>query len=191
MDGPWLNKINRERRIDPREALKRLRTMVELNVALSDLPADVKSLRTHGLKRDREIREACLFCHGMAQRIGQPVWVYPVEDADYDFVAAWEVDDTRHFAPVQLKEVVPKHRNPSASLQAIVDRLTRYQASDQLTVAIHFNRAEQIDLRRVSVPPLALAGLWVFGAISEDQSQWALWGNMLEVPAWSAFEHPT
>ena len=70
-------------------ANKRLR-QVEYGVALSDLPPAVKNLRTHLLKRDREIRDACLFCVGMSALIGQKIWVYPVEDADFDFVAAWE-----------------------------------------------------------------------------------------------------
>lgn len=192
MDRAWLNKINRESRIDPAQALQKLRTMVELDVALSDLAPNVKALRTHGLKRHREIREACLFCYGMSQRIGQTVWVYPTEDSDYDFVAGWDVPPHRHFAPVQIKEVVPAQLNPASSLQSVVDGLAKYQASEQLTVAVHLNRKGRFEPGTLVIPALKLAALWAFGVVSEDQSNWFLCGDLLEPgPSFTFFDYPT
>jgi hypothetical protein len=190
MDRAWLNKINRELRIDPELALRKLRTMAEHDFALSADP-NTSACRPRALKRDREIRQACLFCCGMSARIGQPVWVYPIEELDFDFVAAWEVGKNRHFAPTQLKEVVPENLNPKASLQSVIDHLVDYRASQQLTVAIYLNRgAAHFELKDIVLPVLELAALWVFAATSEDQSHWYLFGNMLEEPTYTFFDYP-
>lgn len=188
MDRAWLNKINRSSRIDPQRALKNLR---EIEVAIADVNLDdkVRALRTTKLKRERELREACLFAHGMSCRQDQKIWVYPVEDADFDFVASWDAEPVRHFAPVQLKELVPSNLNPYLSLQAIVDALTSY-TSPTLTIAVHYNREDRFDARKVQIPPLKVAALWVFGAVSPDQSKWMLYGNMLEDAEMSWFDYP-
>jgi hypothetical protein len=171
MDRAWLNGINQEKRIDPERALRSLRS-VQLAPALQELGPNVKNLRTNGLKRHREIRQACLFCFGMSQKIGQTVWVYPIEDADFDFVAGWEVDKKRHFAPTQLKELVPDELNPKATLQTIVDGLVKYPQSENLTVAVHLNKSKRFDPNQIVFPKLNIAALWVFGSTSEDQSEW-------------------
>ena len=189
MDRSWLNQINREPRINPGKALQNLRR-IEQGIATSDLHPKVKSLRTHSLKREREIRDACLFCYGMSCRLGQPVWVYPKEDADFDFVAAWEVGGERHFAPTQLKELVSSKLNSKATLQEIIDGLAKYQVSDQLTVAIHLNRVGRFEPEKLAVPKLGLAALWLFGAVTEDQSRWRLYGNILQEAEFSEFEYP-
>ena len=77
----------------------------------SDLPEAVRTLRTNSLREWKEAREAALFCVGMSERMGTPIRLAKSENHDYDFVATWLKDDTRHFAPVQLKEVVPSHIN--------------------------------------------------------------------------------
>jgi hypothetical protein len=190
MDRSWLNSINRANRIDPEKSLKKLR-QIEYVIAESNVPPKAKALRTNALKRDRELRDACLFCWGMSCRIGQTVWVYPREDSDFDFVAGWDVELNRHFALVQLKEVVPHSLNPNASLQAVANKLNKYPVSNALTVAIRINQPMRFDPAAVEIPPLALAALWVFGAASEDQSKWFLCGNMLESPEISLFDYPT
>jgi len=174
---------------DPRPFLIRLRA-IESKVAKSNLPRRVKNLRTNSLKGSREFREAALFCCGMAQRIGQTVYLAPSEAQDYDFVASWIVDNTQHLAPVQLKEVVPQDLNQSASVQEIVDALSKYVDSEDLTVAIHLNQRSHFDPSKLVIPSLKIAALWIFGAMSEDQMQWALWGNFLETPEGSRFEYP-
>ena len=46
------------------------------------------------------------------------------------------------------------------------------------------------DLATLKVPPLRLAALWVFGGVSPDQSQWGLWGDLLDEPIGTRFEYP-
>ena len=178
---------------DPRPFLVRLREL-EPRVAESNLPTKVKNLRTNPLKWSRQLREGALFCYGMSQRIGQTVFLSPSEDEDrdYDIVASWTVDETHHLAPVQLKTLVPHDLNPSASVQQVVDALgKKYTDSADLTVAIYLNRQIHFDPSRVVIPSLKLAGLWVFGAISEDGREWALWGDFLQTPVGTRFEYPT
>jgi hypothetical protein len=127
----------------------------------------------------------------MAQRIGQTVFLAPSEAQDYDFLASWVVHDTQHLAPVQLKEAVPHDLNRSASIQQTVNALSKYVDSEDLTVAIHLNQRGHFDPAKLTVPPLKIAALWVFGAISEDQNEWALWGNFLETPEGTRYEYPT
>ena len=175
---------------DPRPFLVRLRE-IEPKVAKSGLPEKVRNLRTNPLKWSRELREAALFCYGMAQRIGQTVFLAPSEVQDYDFVASWVVDGTQHLAPVQLKEVVPHDLNRSTSIQQTVDALLKYVDSEDLTVAIHLNQRGHFDPAHLTVPRLKIAALWVFSAISEDQNEWALWGNFLETPEGRRYGYPT
>ena len=176
---------------DPRAFLVQLRE-IDARVANSDLPRKLKALRTNSLKWSKELREAALFCYGMAQRIGQPVYLSPSEAQDYDFVASWVIDDTQHFSPVQLKEVVPPALNAVASVQAAVDALSKkYVDSDDLTVAIHLNQRIRFDPAKLVIPSLKIAALWIFGAISQDQEKWVLWGNFLETPEGTRFEYPT
>lgn len=92
---------------------------------------------------------------------------------------------------MQLKEAVPHDVNPSASVQGIVDALAKYSDSSELTVAIHLNQRSYFDPGELSIPDLRIAALWIFGAISEDESDWGLWGNFLESPVGTRFEYPT
>lgn len=158
---------------DPRSFLVRLRQF-EPEVMASKLPMKVKNLRINPLKWTRELREGALFCYGISQRIGQTVFLSPSEAQDHDFVASWVVGDTQHLAPVQLKEVVPHDLNTSASVQSIVDALTKYTDSADLTVVIHLNQRVHFDPSTLVIPPLKIAALWVFGAISADQMHWGL-----------------
>ncbi|MGZ5171066.1 MAG: hypothetical protein ACXWCY_26895 [Burkholderiales bacterium] len=175
---------------DPRPFLLRL-AQLEPMVAQSDLPDDAKALRVHSLKWARELREAALFCYGMAQRIRETVHLAPSEAQDYDFVATWIYEGSRHFSPVQLKEVVPQELNGCASVQYTVNALSKYVDSADVTVAIHLNRAIHFDPEGLSIPPLNIGALWVFGAVSEDRRAWGLWGNLLETRQGTRFDYPT
>jgi hypothetical protein len=175
---------------DPAPFLAGIRSL-EPQLARSDLPDNVKNLRTNSQRHWRELRQAAIFCYGMGQRIGQTVYLARSEALDYDFVAHWVVDDELHFAPVQLKEVPPAKLNPTASLQAVVDGLPeKYPDSANLTIAIHINKAGRCDLGALKVPPMRVAALWLFGATSSDQSRWGLWGNFLESPEGMTFDYP-
>lgn len=189
MDRSRLRAIQSSEFRDPKQFLIELRK-VEPQLAASGLDPKVKRLRTNKLKEWRETRDAALFCYGMGQRIGQPVFLARGESQDYDFIASWVVGDEQHFAPVQLKEVVPADLNGTASLERTIRSLTKYVDSEELTVAIRLNRQEHFDPRTVVIPSLRIAALWVFGSISPNQSEWGLWGNFLEEPEGSRFAYP-
>lgn len=174
---------------DPRQFLVEIRKLESWIVA-SELSHKAKSLRTNSLKEWREIREAAIFCYGMGQRIGQPVFLSRGESQDYDFIASWTLGEVQNFAPVQLKEVVPEDVNATASIEKVICSLTKYVDSKDLTVAIHLNQRVRFDARELVVPPLPIAALWVFGSISPDQSEWGLWGNFLEKSEGSRFIYP-
>ncbi|MFO1396504.1 MAG: hypothetical protein U1F48_05515 [Burkholderiales bacterium] len=190
MDQAWLNGVRRLEYGDPRGFLARLRKIEPL-ISNSALPEAVRTLRTNSLREWKEAREAALFCVGMSERMGTPIRFAKSENHDYDFVATWLNENTRHFAPVQLKEVVPSKINAKATLQALIEQLgEKYVDSPDLTVAIYLNRDVAFDVATLEVPPLRLAALWVFGGISPDQSRWGLWGDLLGEPIGTRFEYP-
>ena len=189
MDRAWLRSAQKLDFRDPARFLVNLRSL-EAEISASDTPKKIKNLRTSELKEWRELREGAIFCHGMGQRIGQTVYIGKGESQDYDFVASWVVGGEQHLAPVQLKEVPPANLNPYSSLQDIVSALTKYVDSRDLTVAIHLNRQIRFDPDQIVTPSLKIAALWIFGALTSDQSIWGLWGNFLEEPQGLKFEYP-
>ena len=81
---------------------------------------------------------------------------------------------------MQLKEVAPPHLNAGATIQAVVDGLTRYADSADVTVAIKINRPSRFDPAELKLPAnLRIGGLWVFAGLSADQSEFGLWGDFL------------
>jgi hypothetical protein len=190
MNRPWLRAAQKLRFRDPHSFLVNLRRL-EVEIALSDTPSRIKSLRTNGLKEAREQREAALFCYGMSQRIGQAVYFASHEDQDFDFVASWAIADSQHLAPVQLKEVVPMSLNPSATLDSVIHSLEKYTDSSDLTVVIHLNQASRFEPEALRLQHLKLASVWVFAAATADQSLWNLWGNFTEDgPYGTQFSYP-
>lgn len=161
---------------DPRAFLLRLRDL-ERALASSALDIKVRALRTNELKPWRELREAALFAHFMSERIRTRVGIARGEAQDYDFVATWESAGVRRYSPVQIKEVVPSFLNPNAQLSAVIESLTKYADSTDLTVAIHLNKRHTLDLRELRVPQLSIAALWVFAAIAPGAARWGLWGS--------------
>jgi hypothetical protein len=125
----------------------------------------------------------------MSARIGCTVYLAKSESQDYDFVASWITGDTRSFAPIQLKEVVPAERNPVASIQKTIDALqSKYVDSLGLTVAIYLNQQVHFDPSSLRIPKLKIAALWVFGGLGD--STWGLWGDFLDQPIGTSFEYP-
>jgi hypothetical protein len=188
MDKAALNEASKLVYRDPTIALRELRSL-EYAFANADIAPEVRHLRTNELKKVREYRQAALFCHGMSSRLGHPVQFSPVESADYDFIATWQSDTNRHFAPVQLKELVPETLNSAATIQSLVDNLSKY-SSDNLTVAIFLNRNDRFSPRELRIPPLRIAALWFLFTVVPDQSEWRLVGNFMEEPDSSSFSYP-
>jgi hypothetical protein len=111
---------------DPRGYLIALRK-VEWAVAAAPTLERIRVLRTQGLKPEREMRAAAIFCVGMSERIGHDIRFAPFEDQDFDFVTTWiNGEGARCFCPVQLKEAPPHKLNASATVQLVVDDLTHY-----------------------------------------------------------------
>lgn len=185
----WLRAVEKLEYKDPASFLVRLRD-VERPVALSTTPKKIKNLRTNELKQWREARDAALFCYGMSQRLGYPIYFAKGESQDYDFVASWVIDDVRHYTPVQLKEVVPTDLNPTASLQAVIEDLLIYGDSKDLTVAVRHNQRTYFEPSALKIPQLKIASLWIFAATEANQSQWGLWGDFLEQPNGTCFAYP-
>jgi hypothetical protein len=174
---------------DPRPFLVRLR---KFGVALSASATAkrIGNLRTNQLKPDRELREAAIFCYLVGQRIGTKVGLAPGEEQDYDFVAAWTDQNQTCYAPVQLKELPPEATAPGATLQGIISDLGQYTSSGELVVAIHLNREITFNTSALPIPPLGIAELWAFGATTQDQNTWALWGDLLRSPTVSYHAYP-
>lgn len=175
---------------DPEFVLRELR---KIEIKFADLPIDpkIRNLRTNKLKNEREGREAALFCIGISKYMGKKVAFSPTESSDYDFVVCWMDEDTMNYTAVQLKELVPEHLNPVVELNDLILKLKKYQDSKRLIVAIHLNRQVHVDFDSLNIPKLNLAGLYTFGATSQDQNNWVLHGDFLsnfqEIP----FEYPS
>jgi hypothetical protein len=175
---------------DPRAVLLDMRQL-ERQIAATDIDARVRHLRANDLRKVRELREACLFCYGMSRCMRIDIRVAHAEAQDYDAVATWVREDIQSFAPIQLKEIVPTELTTRGSAQDVIDSLARYVDSPELTVAIHLNRVTRFTPTELVIPPLKLAALWIFGAVSPDQSKWAIWGNFLGDLESSEFVYPT
>ncbi len=150
----------------------------------------IKHLRTQKLRPHHEGREAALFCHGLASLIGSKVYFARHEAMDYDIVTMFKSGDELHFAPVQLKELVPEDLNPTATFEVELKKLEKYTDSKGLIVAFHLNRKGQFDLSKLSIPKLGISQLWVFGAETADREKWFLIGDLLKEPQKISFSYP-
>jgi len=191
MDRSALRVFSQLQYIDPKSFLVELRQL-EIEVALSKLDDRTRALRPNSLKQTREQRQAAVFCVGMSQRIGHPVYFAAHENQDFDFVAKWIIDDQYHFATVQLKEIVPKALNAQADINLIIESLDKYTDSAELTIAIHLNQSGRFEPKDLDLRHLNVSSVWVFAGTTLDQSRWNLWGNFTEEnPYGTQFEYPT
>jgi hypothetical protein len=176
---------------DPGRTLRELRA-VELQIAGQPIDPRVRALRTRGLQKYNEWRQAALFCQGISSLIGTTLYFAPVEAEAHDYVTK-RVDHgakTTTFTPLQLKELVPSETNPDATLEGILADLTKYSTASDTIVAVYINRRGTTDLNTIKVPRLNLGELWLFWAASEDQSSWQLYGDLLKGAALHDFSYP-
>ncbi|MCW5642069.1 MAG: hypothetical protein KIT63_08250 [Rhodoferax sp.] len=191
MDAIRLREAAKRDYRDPVLFLRRLRLIEERMAGISVAP-EVRNLRTNRLKEWREARLGALFCIGIGERIGHKVLLSKGEFEDADFLATWVAEDVQHFAPVQIKELVPEERNASATFDALVHGLTKYTGTKDLSILVHVNRRTHFDPTLLQLPSqLPIAALWVLACLSPDQSQWAIWGNLLEESEGTKFAYPT
>lgn len=174
---------------DPVFILKELRKL-ELQLAGVHLAEEVRTLRTADLKGYREGRDAALFCLGMAAITGKQVFFALHESQDYDFVALWQREDEWIYTPVQLKEVVPESLNPNASVNATLQKLTKYPGSNRTTAAVIINREMRLEFSKIHVPEVQMGGIWIYGTLSPDQNRWFIYGDLQKEPHWWKYEYP-
>jgi len=190
MDQITINDWSKLTFFDPEGVLRALRE-VEIKVATQIADSRLLNLRTHGLKSDREGRDAAIFAYGIGTAVlNEKVRIALVEHADHDFVVTWEAEGTRRFCPVQLKELVPAELNQRQSLEDVLMNLDKYVDSATTVVAIKVNRRIRLDLREIAVPDLPLSQVWLFGATKPDQSEWFLYGDLLRGPRLYHFHYP-
>lgn len=188
MDAIRLRQVQQREYRDPTSFLRELRRL-ELEVLGAVRDPQVRRLRTNQLREWREARIAALFCHGMSERTGVKVLLSRGEFEDADFVATWTLENTRHFAPVQLKEVAPDERG--GGVDDVLASLAKYSGVNDLTVLIHLNRETNFNPAKIVVPRnLQIAALWFLGCSAPDQSEWTIWGNFLETPERTRFAYP-
>lgn len=188
MDRASLNQAKKLAYRDPEVALRELRE-IELSAVSLDVSPQVRHLRTNELKGPREYRQAALFSLGMSHNLGLPVRFCPIEASDYDFIATWQEQEVRHFAPVQLKELAPESLNATATVQDIVDGLAKYSSSS-LTVGVFLNRQGSFVPQDLKIPPLRIGALWFIFATAPDQSEWVLYGDVLGQSHATTFAYP-
>lgn len=127
----------------------------------------------------------------MSKRIARAVAFAQYEAHDYDVVARIEDGDQFSFVPVQLKEWVPEHVNPSANLQAELDKLAKYADARDLCVAFYLNRAAKLDFNQLHFPVGKIAELWFYWCSNPEQGEWTLAGNLVgPEPGFTTFSYP-
>jgi hypothetical protein len=175
---------------DPVPVLVRYQEL-EIVVSASDLPVNVKALRTSELKSVREGREAALFALGLESVLGTKVYVALAESSDFDFVLRWEAEEQIRYCPVQLKELVSHARNPQASLAQLVQRLASRQNSTNTLLLVRINRKEDVDIGALPVHDLPFLELWFLWQSSADGSTWSILGDAKKVAYRYDFLYPT
>src|SRR5947207_15931178 len=93
-----------------------------------------------------------------------------VEVEDYDCVIWCKVNGQNRYARVQLKEVVPPHVNPNASIESVLGNLNKYPTSDQTIVTVHLNVEGPLDLSSIAKPNTSVAEIWLYWSLTPDQS---------------------
>ncbi len=184
-----INEWTKIKFVDPTIILPQLRKIQQLATE-SNLPDKVKNLRTPILKQYREGWEAALFCYGMGKLMNKTIYVCPYEASDYDAVSMWVDGDTQHFAPIQIKGVVPQALNPKTDINQEIEKLQKYSVSNDTVVVIHVNRKMRLDLSNINIPKLNISQLWILGTPAYDQSKCVIGGNLLESPTIFEFDYP-
>lgn len=191
MDRIELRRLSQLRFVDPRLVLPPLEELRGIIAQQREIHPDVRNLRTHELKRMRELWAACIFAHGMTKVLQADVFIADDEMSDHDFVCSWLVGDTRNFCPVQLKEVVPTELNPHSNVQSIIDGIAERKSYGGLSIAIKLTRECVFDPEQLDLSGLDVGSLWIFGAVSPNQTEWAIWGDLLQSRSGICFNLPS
>jgi hypothetical protein len=69
--------------------------------------------------------------------------------------------------------------------------LAKYVSSGDLAVAISVNRRMDLDPDAITVPPLPIKAIWIYGYASQDRFRWFIHGNLIEPePITFLFDYP-
>lgn len=146
-------------------------------------------LRQRELKAYLERKQGALFAHFVSYAILKaPIAYAIVEDEDYDCVLSWKLEGKSHYARLQLKEIVPPHINPNATIGSELAKLGKYPTSDQTIVAVHVNQEGPLVWSAIAKPSTSVAEIWLYASLAPDQSRWFLYGDLLNRP--QGFEIP-
>ncbi|MHB1298737.1 MAG: hypothetical protein ACYC0B_09445, partial [Gemmatimonadaceae bacterium] len=167
----------------------RAMSAVEREIAESDTPELIRRLRTNRLKTVREARDALIFAHGMAMRLGTKVYVAPGEVEDFDFTTCVGAADTLVFSGVQLKEWPPEDLNPQFPFENLAAQLEALPKSDAV-LAVRLNRRATVPVEALDAVRVRFAELWYFWATDPSGSEWMLHGDSLRAPGSWAFSYP-
>src|SRR5260221_11850161 len=111
-----LNEWAKLKYYDPEKILLEIRRSAPPLLAKISHPK-VRELRTNKLKWAKEAWEAAIFCYGLQNAVLKvPVQYARHEEADYDIVVRWWEGGIECYDPLQLKELVPPHVSPIATL---------------------------------------------------------------------------
>lgn len=148
-------------------------------------------LRNHELGKYIEARQAALFTFFVGQMVVMAPTEYAMcEDQDYDCIVRWKEQRRNCYVAVQLKEIVPKHLNPKAEINAELAKLAKYVASESTIVAVHLNQTGPLDFSNLKMPETSCSEIWIYGALSSDQSRWFLYGNLIKEPSFHEITFP-
>lgn len=111
------------------------------------------TLRQRDLKQSLEQKQAALFSYFIGHSVlRSPIKYALCEDEDFDCVLRWIGDGEKRCAPVQLKEIVPPHVNPTATIDGELAKLNKYSTSGNTIVAVHVNQQGLIEYSAIKKP---------------------------------------
>jgi len=163
---------------DPKVILPKLQK-IRKYLSITDTPDTIRNLRTNKLKAEREAWDIAIFCYLMSKAIGIDIYFSRIEKSDYDSIFTWNDGSSQCFSPVQMKELVPEETNPNTTLEAIIESLKKYVNSPELIIGIKLNRQIQFVLSSIECNDVPVGEIWCFGATTEDESRWSLFGDFL------------
>ena len=184
----YLRNVETLNYVDPGPVLLKYREL-EIQVAASDLPINVKTLRTSSLKQLREGREAALFALGVSHVQQTSVLVALAESADYDFVLRWCHGDEISYCPVQLKELVSEERSPDAAIETLIRRASNRPKTNTILL-VRLNRNVDVDVATLPLRDFPYRELWLLWQSSPDGSRWSILGDALTEPRRYDYDYP-
>lgn len=157
----------------------------------------LSDLRNREFRPYLEHRQAALFAYFVSELIiRSPVDYVMFEDEDYDCIMRWRVQQHNCYQAVQLKEIAPTHLDPKAEINREFAKLSKKYGTLGRTpgntiAAFHLNQTGLLDFSNLKGPNTSISEIWLYGALSQNQSRWFLYGNVLKEPRLHEINYPT